>query len=330
MILFLLCAATVFAAAPCAECHGAIGERHARSHHAQALRPIERAGVAERLSQRSIAERGGATLEYTIQPGGLNVEARRDGETATARLEWAFGAGAQGVTPVGRIGGRYFESRISYYTKANRLARTFGHPVAPSSTAEAALGLIQPPETIYRCFNCHAYGVKSGPDLSAMNPGVTCERCHGAGEAHERAVKAGQPRRGILNPGSLPAQSVVSICAECHRSPAGPSAAPELEDPVSVRFAPVGLMASRCFQQSHKLSCLTCHNPHENARPRSDAYYSRQCLSCHMQPPRGNCQRARKQDCLPCHMAQTSVAPHLMFTDHRIRVLSRQYPRRMR
>ena len=72
------------------------------------------------------------------------------------------------------------------------------------------------------------------------------------------------------------------MCGECHRmpDPARPSLRPEEEDPLSVRFAPVGLMASACFRSSGRLSCVTCHDPHDNAK-RDDSFYTARCLSCH-------------------------------------------------
>ncbi len=94
---------------------------------------------------------------------------------------------------------------------------------------------------------------------------------------------------------------------------------PELEDPVNVRFAPIGLLASRCFRESGgKLSCLTCHDPHTDARPRNSAFYIDRCLSCHANVAHHSA--AQKKNCLPCHMKQTSLGRYLVFTDHRIRV----------
>jgi tetratricopeptide (TPR) repeat protein len=310
----------------CAGCHREQYEKQARSRHARALRPILETRMPELF--RGPGETGGTALKYRPVETGVLVTARRGGERAAALLEWAFGAGAQGFTPVGRAGKIYFEHRISYYTAPGRRALTLGHPTEPPPSAAAALGMIQTPETIYRCFNCHATGVKRGsdrPDLSSMQPGVGCERCHGPGGEHIAAVRAGrraQIFRTLLNPGRFPARAVVEICAECHRlgEPGGGSAAPEAEDPVSVRFAPIGFSQSKCFRAGKNFSCLTCHDPHADAR-RDDSFYTSKCLGCHGDAPASSaCRRAVKQDCLPCHMRRSSPAPYLTFTDHRIRV----------
>jgi predicted CXXCH cytochrome family protein len=271
----------------CKPCHPSEFDRQTRSHHAQALRPIAESPLRE---------------------------------FAMDKIEWAFGAGAQGITPVGRLNGQYFENQLSYYSRLRGLATTFGHPEHPTSPI-AKLGILQDNRTITHCFNCHATNVRSaanGPDLAAMQLGVRCERCHGPGSAHVAAPARGQ----LLTPGQLAPAAQAQVCGECHRV-AGPDTGddPELENPVNVRFAPIGLMASRCFRESKKLACTTCHDPHENARPRTDASYNRVCRSCHLSG-KSRVHVSKAGDCLSCHMKQSALGPYLRFTDHRIRFYS--------
>jgi len=312
----------------CAECHAEQTERQSGTNHARALRPILATGLPAILTDRPIRERGGAELDYRISSNGVSVTATLEGKHAEALLEFAFGAGQQGITPVGRSGGRFFEHRISYYSATQRPALTMGHPGGVSRDARSALGMPQEPQTIQRCFNCHATNVRDGPDLSAMEMGVTCERCHGPGRQHIAAARPGSPNREIvrtiLNAGRFPAKAQVQICGECHRAPEerNLSAAPEIDDPISIRFQPVGFLVSKCFLSSKNFSCLTCHDPHADARRNDDAFYSTKCLGCHEPKtgPKSICKRASRQPCLPCHMQRSSPAPHLTFTDHRMRV----------
>ncbi len=262
-------------------------------------------------SGHTVREKNGLRFEYSQAPNGIEVAAERGGQRSEALLEWAFGSGVRGITPVGSIEGHYFEHRISWYTDGDRAALTMGHKTDPPSDIVSALGMKQSAETIFQCFNCHGTGSKTGPDVSELRPGIQCERCHGPGEAHVRAPSA----KSIYNPGRLSPSALVEACGQCHRL-----TPPEVDDRESIRFAPVGLTASRCFRQSGKLSCLTCHDPHSDVN-RDAAYYVNKCVECHSgTTPAVNCRRAARANCLPCHMAKSNTAPFLTFTDHRIRV----------
>ncbi len=318
-------AADYVGADACAACHTAEYQKQTSSHHFHALQRIEGSAIAEAL----LSAGHSPDNRLTYEASGDTIAISGDGLSEEPKLEWAFGAAAQGSTAVGHLGAQFFEHRFSYYRRIQGLAPTFGH--APRvSTPIAELGVLQDNRTIFRCFNCHGTGARlgeHGPDLTTFFPGVQCERCHGPGSAHIAAAKAGgvkeAVRDGVVNPGRLPPEGQIQFCGQCHRV-ATPEMGdmPELENPVTVRFAPIGLLASRCFRVSGKLSCLTCHSPHEDARPITDATYSDRCLSCHANTakPVRFCRRLQKENCVPCHMKQASLGPYLRFTDHRIRV----------
>ena len=321
LLLPALSAADRFAGAgACAACHSAQFEKQRTSHHAASLARITESSLAEKLIGKTVREKSGLAFDYSRAPEGVRVTVRRGEERSSAVLEWAFGAGAQGITPVGRIGNQFLEHRVSWFTREERAGLTIGHSAEPPQSIRAALGQPQDAAVIYRCFQCHATGVEPGPDLSHMRPGIECERCHGPGAEHVRRPSA----QSIRNPGRLAPHALVEACGQCHRLPAsgGRPAAEELAKPETVRFAPIGLMASRCFQSSGKLSCLVCHDPHADAS-KSAEFYMTKCLGCHAAPPiaGSECRRAKGENCLPCHMPKSSPVPYLEFTDHRIRVV---------
>jgi hypothetical protein len=300
----------------CAKCHPREYNSQIRTRHFRALRPISRSPVAEQLLNNPATD---VMPHFERRGSAIAATARLAGQEETAILEWGFGAGAQGITPVGRIGDQFIEFRFSFYTRPRRFAPTFGHPERVA-TARAMLGLPQNMHTIATCFQCHS---TPGAQGGGPDPGVRCERCHGPGLRHISIAEGGRPiseiRHSVLNPGRFTADAQTAFCGECHRLPVpgGDSPEPELENPVNVRFAPIGLMASRCFKQSGALACTACHDAHRDAAPRADLAYAKRCVSCHRQLERHT---AVDQNCLQCHMRQAPAGPFLVFTDHRIRV----------
>lgn len=318
VLLFTMLAAGAWGApgykgsAACKSCHAEISARQEASHHAGALRPMAATEWPERLAETDLRERSGIAYRYARVREGLRVTITQGPRTLEALLEWAFGSGAQAMTPVGRYQGAYFEHRISYYRSTDHPGRTIGHGGAPAVDPLAAFGVKQDATTIARCFGCHATNVGPGPELREMEAGVRCERCHGPGQAH----------------GSQPAKENIrrtkgmDLCAECHRQQEGAGATPEVADPSSVRFQPVGLSVSRCFTKSGTMTCVTCHDPHQNARRDAD-HYRAVCQGCHPGAPvaaASACGRGKAESCLPCHMRATSPLQNLRFTDHRIRI----------
>lgn len=279
-------------AADCAACHPKQAAAHARSSHARSLRPILETEFARALPDSPIGEaRGGFLLTYTRSGNGIDVLAERGAERARGRIEWAFGAGDQGITPLAQIDGQWLEHRISYYVKPGRFDLTLGHRPGASASAAAALGIAQPDATLQACLGCHA----TLAGAVVKQAGVECQRCHSNTAPHP--------------PAPLRPTNPVETCAACHRltPPNGNG-----NDPLNIRFQPLRLVKSKCYTAGH-IDCGSCHAPHENARRADAAYYEARCTACHAKPHRAS-------GCLDCHMPKSSPAPYLTFTDHYIRI----------
>ena len=300
--IIILCACRGSAANPCGACHPQHVERHAVSSHARSLRPILDSDFYRALPERPLGEApGGFLLSYSRNGEAVNVTSELDGRRGSGLIEWAFGAGDQAVTPIALVNGQYLEHRVSYFTRVQRFGLTLGHQPGISVSSVDAIGISQPPEVIRQCFGCHSTNVSS--DLKSVAAGVGCARCHVGAEAHAEG------KGKVQNPGKLEPSAVVVFCAECHRlSPPG-----DADDPFNVRFQPWGLTRSQCYKRAG-LTCLTCHEPHADARENDPEFYRSRCLSCHSS-------QDAKPDCLPCHMPKQAPHPHLSFTDHYIRIV---------
>jgi hypothetical protein len=322
-------------ASRCAECHPAIYKAEQASLHARTfLRgrgldglPLPDAPVPDPALR-------GVRYEFTRDDGKVRFDAREKEETRRAVVEFAFGSGHHGVTLVGTDEeGRARELRLSRYADGPAWDVTAGQFGTPP-LGEGVLGRLLGAGEVHSCLGCHTTDPRSARDGTGPaggDRGIGCERCHGPGEAHIKAIAARFPDPAIARPRLATADQVVAICAECH-SPPGRSVAPS--DHLSVRFPGTSLTWSRCYTEGGgALSCVTCHDPHRDAETKPEFYEAR-CLSCHATttprpaalPPvekkkGAACPINPKRDCLSCHMPKVKAPiPHTLFTDHFIRV----------
>ena len=216
------------------------------------------------------------------------------------------------------------------------------------------------------CMSCHngyprapVEDDREGPRFGSSLPaGIDCQRCHGPGQAHIDALKAGDvegSRRVIVNPANLDRERQLETCMQCHlESTSSPlpfqirryerppfSYAPGnaladyfihfdhapgvgREDKFEIASGAYRLRKSACFQRSG-MTCGTCHDPHDIPRgPAAVKRYVAICASCHQTPHRSGTPQAQgvgsRATCLDCHMPKRRAedAVHVVMTDHYI------------
>lgn len=250
-------------------------------------------------------------------------------ERVARRIDIVVGSGTKGQTFITRNNTELYQLPVSYFTIAHQWANSPLYPRSPI--------LFNRPITS-RCLECHCTFVKQltfsedrpeNFDSTEIVYGVGCEKCHGPAakhiEFHTRNPQEKTPRY-IINPAGFTWQQSLELCALCHGGrlqktrpsftflPGQPlsdyfvvdTAAPD-PDHIDVHGNQYGLLrASKCFKES-AMTCLTCHNPHQNQRT-DLAAFSRRCLTCH-NPGHGNeCKLTRTMgpsisaNCIDCHM----------------------------
>ncbi len=252
-------------------------------------------------------------------------------------MDYAFGSPDRYVSLVGRDDeGRPYVLRLSHYRTGQDAGwvRTTGH----TADAEGGQDILGKPldilDGIQKCLFCHSTNPravldKAGPE--SHDRAIGCERCHGPGSLHEKAVAANFADLAIIRPSEATAEGRTRLCGQCH------SYHQELPlprtDPFWIRFQGTTLPWSRCYTESAgAFDCMTCHDPHHDA-DRSEARYNRRCLDCHAGGPKGAssgtdrpgrgsaCPVNPTNGCVGCHMPPfRSTALHATFTDHFIRV----------
>lgn len=328
--LFFVCVGMLAAAGPCSTCHPKEARAYAGTGMANSIgRPRGQSSGAIR--------RGSTTFSVRSGPLGMTHRVERGGLAAEYPVEWFIGSGHVGRSYLMSIAGRLFQSPFSQYSGRKSWDLSPGFEGGDELDFDRPI----PPE----CLFCHANQARATPfttnqyESPAVDGPISCERCHGAGEAH-----ATRPSKSnIVNPARLATRRRDAVCEQCHLGGEARIANPGrqlwdyrpgqlLEETLTVYVADRGhenfrvvshveqLAASRCAQESgERLWCGSCHNPHADLVAPA-THYDARCRECH---PSSSLARhsGAKDNCAGCHMPRrrASDGGHTAFTDHRIR-----------
>lgn len=322
----------------CAKCHASIAQTYARTAMARASGPAMQAVIpgefvhaASGVHYRVYTGNGKAWLAFD-RPGDKTVQGTRE-------LLYFIGSGHRGRTYLFSVDGFVFESPINWYAQK----KIWDMAPAYQAAREIPFNLPAGPG----CLNCHTSGAQS-PTPGTVNKyaeplfahgGISCERCHGAGQAH---ITQKGP---IVNPAKLPPERRDEVCMQCHLE--GNAAVEQPDRRISdfhpgenlfdyihyYVYADYGAESQRAVSQFEALaqsvckrksgdamSCMSCHDPHSSpSAAERVAYYRGKCLSCHG-AAFGAKHHAEQPDCTQCHMPRTVSADvaHTEATDHRI------------
>jgi hypothetical protein len=293
-------------------------------------------------------------VKYRVGAGaaGYKMEFSREskGVRGERELRWFVGSGHVGRSYLFALDGFLFQAPVSYFS----LVKKWG--LSPGYSGKAALDLARPIETA--CLQCHASRVQAVAgtqnqyrETPFLEGGISCERCHGAGQRHVASRGAAKPFvvGEIVSPSKLEPARRDSVCEQCHLTGAARVARAGksgvvykpgdlLSEHLAVFVWASGkgeqraatdhaeqLARSGCKQGSgEKLACTSCHDPHmEPAKEAQAAFYRARCQGCHETKgcTEKKAVRAGKgDDCTACHMpkGRSQEGEHVAFTDHGI------------
>jgi hypothetical protein len=341
----------------CAQCHRAISESYAKTGMGRSFRaakqlphfneagtgvfkPLEREGrdYIERTATSDVASRD-VSVDYTMGSGDHAVtylHRTRDNRLTELPISWySENGGHWGMSPgYDRPSHPGFSRAVSYRCMFCHNA----YPTIPKEYAEVDGASVFPVE---------------------LPGGIDCQRCHGSGIAHAEAVRqhksAPEIRAAIVNPARLTPDRRMDVCMQCHLEttsaelpasimkfnravfsyqPGQPLGdynqyfdhAPNTghDDKLEIVSEAYRFRQSECFLKSEgRLTCTTCHNPHQAAATDPNAV----CANCHQ--PHATEVKSGGGSCVACHMPkrQASDAIQIAITDHHIaRIPAPQLP----
>jgi hypothetical protein len=289
-------------------------------------------------------------LEFKLK-GEDTVYQRRE------KIDYIVGSGHQTRSYLLERNGYLYEAPITWYVSKQLWDLSPGYDEGQNSRFNREIGL--------ECLACHTgdfeYIEGSKHRYREISLGIDCERCHGPGEAHIKAIEGGQlidvgeeTDYTIVNPAKLPINKRFDVCQQCHlqginvlkdgKDVRDFRPGMDLTDVYHVFLEPPAdpdafgiashaerLQQSACFLNSEgKLNCTTCHDPHKSIAVTDKQVYIRQCQGCHQPNKEPECsssedaQMLEGGNCISCHMPKggTSDIPHVSFHDHKIRIIS--------
>jgi predicted CXXCH cytochrome family protein len=290
----------------------------------------------------------------------LTVAGRSDVVLSDWPVKYAIGSGRYGRTYAVEADGFLVESPISWYATKQQWGMSPGYDHAAHKGFERPIGT--------QCVYCHLGQTEvvenSEHKYRILEPAIGCERCHGPGSLHVArwdqpggaAARPAEIDYTIVNPSRLSRELSEAVCQQCHLSgdalvlargrkltdfrPGLPLTDVQLvfrftgeEAAMSVTGHVEQLHASKCYQKSDTLTCLTCHDPHGFPEPAERVeYYRATCLSCHAESackvdPAQRAKESPQNSCVQCHMptAATDI-PHVAFSHHRIGIHPKYRP----
>jgi hypothetical protein len=347
----------------CAGCHADIYEKYVRTDMGRSMSlandpaQLERVSnpvtvVADKLHRYFQVFRKDSNLyqsEYELGSDGSEVFRN------IQKIEYVIGSGSNGQGYIVQRGDYLLEAPLSYYSKSKSWALSPGYELGDYGFSRTI------PTS---CVACHSGLAQPVPDRVALyreppfrELAIGCENCHGPGDLHVAdrskgtAVSSGADPT-IVNPAKLGRLLADNICMNCHQGSDTRVLQPgrdyldfrpgtPLENAVAIFALPItresqpaspllehySLMTlSKCYRlSSGRMSCLTCHDPHEQPRGEAANYYRQRCLACHAEKSCSSSLVARARrtppdDCTGCHMPKQNLTliSHSVLTNHRI------------
>jgi len=311
----------------CTTCHANQAEQWRQSHHALAMQLPSVGTVKGAFDGRSFNGPASATRFFQRDGRFVIATAGPDGAVREFPVAYTFGVDPLQQYLIELPGGRLQAFQIAWDSRPASAGGQRWFDLFPGQTAPGGAPLWTGPglNWNYMCAGCHSTALRRGLDPQTLSfhskwsdMDVACEACHGPGERHVAAARAGKSVAGTLVPladhgggrwGDFDARGIrrwagpqrsdaqLNICAGCH------SRGRPIADRVSIGaplldhheidllapnvFHPDGQIDDEDFEYGSFLqsrmhaagvTCSDCHEPH-GLKLRAEG--NKVCAQCH-------------------------------------------------
>ncbi len=332
----------------CANCHRDIYNKHLLTeHHLTSALSTEKNILGSFEAGKNVFEFD-PFINVTMEKRDsdfFQVEYNNGNKIREGRFDIVIGSGRKGQSYLSWMNNKLVQLPITYFSSEKQWSNSPGYP--PHTVA------FNRPITS-RCLECHStYFEKTSNtskkleefDQNKIIYAVDCEKCHGPAAEHvifHTQNPSAREAKFVVNPGKLSRDRLLDICALCHggaltktkpsfQFKAGDTlsnyfslqAAIQNADNIDVHGNQLGLLSlSKCFTIG-KVTCISCHNVHENENGQTEIF-SQRCINCHSEGHGKLCKMTNEigpsitQNCIDCHMPKQlshAVAVYLQGAD---------------
>ena len=302
----------------CLECHTKQGKEWQSSHHAQAMQLANKLTVKGDFNDVKFTHHGTTSTFFRSDDAFFVNTVGRDGTLTDFKIKYTFGIDPLQQYIVELDKGHLQTLDIAWDTRSENQGGQKWFRLIPDGEAEPGEPLHWT-GAVYnwnnRCAECHSTNVQKNYDLASdtyntswSEINVSCQSCHGPGEAHaEWATLSGDKKVSQSDQGLLVdyvtnnSREQVDTCARCHSrrhqvSPIDGHGGKFLDDfmpslLIESLYHPDGQILDEVFvygsflqskMYAKGVGCLDCHNPHSGKLKLTG---NTLCLQCHQDSP---------------------------------------------
>ena len=346
-----------------AKCHAEEFRAHQSSRHSRTLlRGPALAEIPYPTGPISDPDDPAVVHQFRQEAGHVVFQSKAGEKAREAVIAYAFGSADHYVSLVGTGDDRRpYIMRLSRYQSGadSGWVRTTGHSAGGLGGDVFSGKPLEPADGVYKCLYCHSTeprAILQDSGMAATDRAIGCERCHGPGGNHQRAVDLAFADPAIVSPAAASGQARMGLCGQCHghHQDIGAAARRSLLDSFPGDDADLEpVLSGKCRRDGlHELPqpASRFRTILEGSRPAvpglpSSRGSSSDAIRCvreaigragaRVAPPTGGSNRRRSicpvspaSNCIGCHMPPHRSEPlHASFADHYIRVHPHSKPR---